>query len=56
MTSKKIGRPRRSKEAATVRVTVRLTAAEHARIAAAAGELAISDWMRDAALEASVRR
>jgi uncharacterized protein (DUF1778 family) len=48
-----IGRPRRSATAATDRITLRLTKAERAGLEHAAGDLAVSDWIRDVALAAA---
>ena len=54
MTAKpKIGRPRRTVDAADERITFRVTADELAELRAAAGSLALGDWIRDAALAAA---
>jgi hypothetical protein len=54
MTTKpRIGRPRRSAQLATERVTLRLTKAERVELERAAGDLSLSDWIRDAALAAA---
>lgn len=46
----KLGRPRRTRDAATVRLTIRLTPSERAELDRAAAPLSVSDWIRDIAL------
>lgn len=53
MTKPKTGRPRRSAALADRRVSVRFTPDEYAEIKLAAGNLPVSDYIRDAAIEAA---
>lgn len=53
LTKPKPGRPRRSAALADRRVTIRLTEAEHELLTTAAGVLPVSDWIRDAAIDAA---
>lgn len=46
MTKPKIGRPRRAKSAADVRITIRLTEQEHRAWIKAAGDLPLGEWIR----------
>jgi uncharacterized protein (DUF1778 family) len=55
MKQSKPGRPRRTADASDVRITIRVTADERARMARAAGNLSLSDWLRDVALAAAGR-
>lgn len=49
----KRGRPRRSARLASERITIRLTKDERVKIERAAGDVAVSDWIRDVALAAT---
>jgi len=45
--TKPLGRPPRNRVAAAVKITVRVTPSEHRSFREAAGEKAVSAWLRD---------